>query len=69
MLYKSVIWGWWWLYKASKLQQVVFTGILWWLRHPRKVKRHHTAVGFIWPSVETANDNGMYHHSHQPLNT
>jgi len=28
-----------------------------WLRHPRKVIRHHTAIGFIRPSVETANDS------------
>ena len=28
---------------------------IWWLRHPRKVNRHHTAIGSIQLSVETAN--------------
>ena len=35
-----------------------------WLRHPRKVSEHHTANGFMWLSVETANDQWNYHHSH-----
>jgi len=43
------------LYSARNIIYVNWHRI-WWLRHPRKVTRHHTAIGFIRLSVETAND-------------
>ena len=37
---------------------------VWWLRHPRKVNKHQTAIGFTRLSVETANNQRIFHHSH-----